>query len=63
MPRLPYEPLFDLALPHAATLFVGRKTQEVLQRAVGQQEGGGGVEGEDREEGQTLCLLWRFWTS
>ncbi|KAG7217708.1 hypothetical protein INR49_021209 [Caranx melampygus] len=52
-PASPYEPLFDLALPHAATLFVGRKTQEVLQRAVGQQEGGGGVEGEDREEGQT----------
>ncbi|XP_022620476.1 hamartin-like [Seriola dumerili] len=55
-PASPYEPLFELALPHAATLFIGRKTQEVLERAVGQQErggGGGGVEVEDREEDQT----------
>ncbi|XP_040010587.1 TSC complex subunit 1a isoform X2 [Xiphias gladius] len=54
-PASPYEPLFELALPRAATLFIGRKTQEVLERATGQQEmgGGGGVEGEEREEDET----------
>ncbi|XP_040897943.1 TSC complex subunit 1a isoform X2 [Toxotes jaculatrix] len=51
-PAPPYEPLFELALPRAATLFIGRKTQEVLERA--REKGvGGGVEGEDREEDQT----------
>uniref|UniRef100_A0A8C9SY61 TSC complex subunit 1b n=1 Tax=Scleropages formosus TaxID=113540 RepID=A0A8C9SY61_SCLFO len=34
---LPYEPLFDLALPKAAPLFVGRRTSEALQRASGEQ--------------------------
>ncbi|XP_076586558.1 TSC complex subunit 1a isoform X1 [Chaetodon auriga] len=42
-PAPPYEPLFELALPRAATLFIGKKTQEVLQR--GQEE--------DREEDKT----------
>uniref|UniRef100_A0A8C1TY83 TSC complex subunit 1b n=1 Tax=Cyprinus carpio TaxID=7962 RepID=A0A8C1TY83_CYPCA len=37
-PPLPYEALFDLALPRAASLFVGRKTSEIVQRE-------GGVEG------------------
>ncbi|XP_053170859.1 hamartin-like [Scomber japonicus] len=60
-PPPPYDALFDLALPRAASLFLGRKTQEVLERAsqetgggggggVGGGGGGGGGEGEDREE-------------
>uniref|UniRef100_A0A8C7SK71 TSC complex subunit 1b n=1 Tax=Oncorhynchus mykiss TaxID=8022 RepID=A0A8C7SK71_ONCMY len=49
---LPYEVLFDLALPRAASLFVGRRTSEALGRAAlerlcQRQEGL-----EDREEGQ-----------
>ncbi|XP_018548927.1 TSC complex subunit 1a isoform X2 [Lates calcarifer] len=54
-PAPPYEPLFELALPRAATVFIGRKTQEVLERAAGQQEkeAGGGVEGEDGEDDHT----------
>ncbi|KAL4609401.1 hamartin-like isoform X4 [Arapaima gigas] len=34
---LSYEPLFDLALPKAACLFVGKRTSEALQRASGEQ--------------------------
>ncbi|XP_067430549.1 TSC complex subunit 1a isoform X2 [Thunnus thynnus] len=55
-PAPPYDTLFELALPRAATLFLGKKTQEVLERASQEQEkgggggGGGGGEGEDREE-------------
>ncbi|XP_060927271.1 TSC complex subunit 1a isoform X2 [Limanda limanda] len=55
-PAFPYEPLFELALPRAAQLFIGRKTLEALERAAGQQEtggGGGGVEGEDRKQDLT----------
>ncbi|XP_032434422.1 TSC complex subunit 1a isoform X1 [Xiphophorus hellerii] len=37
-PAPPYEPLFELALPHAATLFIRRKTQEALQSAAGRQQ-------------------------
>ncbi|XP_037536720.1 TSC complex subunit 1a [Nematolebias whitei] len=37
-PAPPYESLFELALPRAATLFIGRKTQEALQRAAGEQK-------------------------
>uniref|UniRef100_A0A673GTW2 TSC complex subunit 1b n=1 Tax=Sinocyclocheilus rhinocerous TaxID=307959 RepID=A0A673GTW2_9TELE len=53
-PPLPYEALFDLALPRAASLFVGRKTSEIVQRValeriqrgdVGKQGEEGGVEG------------------
>ncbi|XP_039659198.1 TSC complex subunit 1a isoform X1 [Perca fluviatilis] len=53
---LSYEPLFELALPRAATLFIGRMTQEALERAAGGQEGkegGGRGQREDREEEQT----------
>uniref|UniRef100_A0A6Q2Z358 TSC complex subunit 1b n=1 Tax=Esox lucius TaxID=8010 RepID=A0A6Q2Z358_ESOLU len=32
-PSLPYEALFDLALPRAASLFIGRRTSEALGRA------------------------------
>ncbi|XP_026177295.1 TSC complex subunit 1a isoform X2 [Mastacembelus armatus] len=48
----PYEPLFELALPRAAVLFLGKKTQEALERAGLQVKGGGG-EGEDLEEHHT----------
>uniref|UniRef100_A0A8C7JIL9 TSC complex subunit 1b n=1 Tax=Oncorhynchus kisutch TaxID=8019 RepID=A0A8C7JIL9_ONCKI len=35
-PSLPYEALFDLALPRAASLFVGRRTSEARGRAEGE---------------------------
>lgn len=35
---MPYEPLFDLALPKVASLFLERKTTEALQRAEGEKE-------------------------
>uniref|UniRef100_A0A8C7X674 TSC complex subunit 1b n=1 Tax=Oryzias sinensis TaxID=183150 RepID=A0A8C7X674_9TELE len=35
----PYEPFFDLALPRAASLFVGRKTLEAVNKADGEEEG------------------------
>ncbi|XP_052444073.1 TSC complex subunit 1b isoform X1 [Carassius gibelio] len=53
-PPMPYEALFDLALPRAASLFVGRKTSEIVQRValeriqrgdVGKQGEEGAVEG------------------
>lgn len=31
-PPLPYEALFDMALPRTASLFIGRKTSEIVQR-------------------------------
>uniref|UniRef100_A0A096M3T1 Hamartin-like n=1 Tax=Poecilia formosa TaxID=48698 RepID=A0A096M3T1_POEFO len=37
-PAPPYEPLFELALPHAAMLFIRRKTQDALESAAGQQQ-------------------------
>ncbi|XP_068559544.1 TSC complex subunit 1a isoform X2 [Cebidichthys violaceus] len=49
-PAPPYELLFELAVPRAAMLFIGRMTQEALERATREQEKGG--EGEDREEEQ-----------
>ncbi|XP_070759839.1 TSC complex subunit 1a [Enoplosus armatus] len=58
-PAPPYEALFELALPRITTLFIGKKTQEVLERAARGEEkgggggGGGGGEGEDRGEEQT----------
>ncbi|KAG7999650.1 Hamartin [Nibea albiflora] len=45
-PAPSYDPLFELALPRAAALFIGKKTQEVMESA------GGGGGGEDREEEQ-----------
>ncbi|KAF3695267.1 Hamartin Tuberous sclerosis 1 protein [Channa argus] len=50
-PAPPYEPLFELALPQAATLFIRRKTQEALEKAAGQQEKRG--EGEERHTDHT----------
>ncbi|KAF7642324.1 hypothetical protein LDENG_00260180 [Lucifuga dentata] len=52
-PAPPYEPLFQLALPRAASLFVGRKIQEVLDRGGGQQEQTGGGTEDREEEGLT----------
>uniref|UniRef100_I3IW95 TSC complex subunit 1a n=1 Tax=Oreochromis niloticus TaxID=8128 RepID=I3IW95_ORENI len=43
-PSSPYDPLFELALPRAAMLFVGKTTQEVLEKK------GGGPQRENREE-------------
>lgn len=43
-PSSPYDPLFELALPRAAMMFVGKKTQEVLEKK------GGGPQRENREE-------------
>ncbi|RXM93201.1 Hamartin [Acipenser ruthenus] len=42
----PYEPLFDLALPKAAALFVGRRTAEAVRRAGAERL----VEEEEEEE-------------
>lgn len=50
-PTLPYEALFEMALPRAASLFVGRKTSEIAQRVAlerfqskqGEEEGVEGV--------------------
>ncbi|XP_034765001.2 hamartin-like [Acipenser ruthenus] len=44
----PYEPLFDLALPKAAALFVGRRTAEAVRRAGAERL----VEEEEEEEGE-----------
>uniref|UniRef100_A0A8D3D8G2 TSC complex subunit 1b n=1 Tax=Scophthalmus maximus TaxID=52904 RepID=A0A8D3D8G2_SCOMX len=35
----PYESFFDLALPRAASLFVGQKTSEAVHKADGEEEG------------------------
>lgn len=55
-PSLPYEALFDLALPRAASLFVGRRTSEArgraaLERMCQQQEG---LEDREEEEGEGM---------
>lgn len=46
---MPYEALFDMALPRAASLFVGRKTSEIVQRVAMErfQRGDSGRQGED----------------
>ncbi|KAG9354497.1 hypothetical protein JZ751_001207 [Albula glossodonta] len=46
-PAQVYETLFDLALPKAASLFVGRRTMEAVRRASGRRVLGG--EGEEEE--------------
>ncbi|KAM7018099.1 TSC complex subunit 1a [Tautogolabrus adspersus] len=52
-PALPYEALFEQALPLAAMLLIGKKTQEVLEKLAGEQEKRKGGEGEEKEEEQT----------
>ncbi|KAG9353923.1 hypothetical protein JZ751_012047 [Albula glossodonta] len=56
-PALPYEALFDLALPKAASLFVGRRTVEaVLKAGEGQRpEGNRGGEGDGCGQGEGLA--------
>ncbi|XP_013878251.1 TSC complex subunit 1a isoform X2 [Austrofundulus limnaeus] len=51
---LPYESLFELALPRAATLFIGKKTQEALQRAAGEPKE---AEVEEEEEQAAISPL------
>uniref|UniRef100_A0A3Q2P833 TSC complex subunit 1a n=1 Tax=Fundulus heteroclitus TaxID=8078 RepID=A0A3Q2P833_FUNHE len=48
-PAPPYESLFELALPRAATLFIGKKTQEVLEKAAGEQK-------EEQQEEEQTCI-------
>ncbi|KAI1905034.1 hypothetical protein AGOR_G00011790 [Albula goreensis] len=56
-PALPYEALFDLALPKAASLFVGRRTVEaVLKAGEGQRpEGNRGGEGDGFGQGEGIA--------
>ncbi|XP_076854312.1 TSC complex subunit 1a isoform X2 [Brachyhypopomus gauderio] len=56
----PYEPLFDLALPKLASLFVGRRTAEVQQNAAGAREQREEVEGEDLSATSPLEVLDRL---
>ncbi|XP_072521310.1 TSC complex subunit 1a isoform X2 [Salminus brasiliensis] len=56
----PYEPLFDLALPRLASLFVGKKTVEAQQKAGGQPEHREELEGEDLSTTSPLEVLDRL---
>ncbi|XP_068457846.1 TSC complex subunit 1a isoform X2 [Clinocottus analis] len=53
-PAPPYELLFELALPRAATLLIGRMTQEALQRG---GAAGAAVEGEEQTSISPLEVL------
>lgn len=50
-PPLPYEALFDMALPRAASLFVKRKTSEIVQRVSFERFQRGDVSKQGEEEG------------
>ncbi|KAI4882207.1 hypothetical protein NFI96_034142, partial [Prochilodus magdalenae] len=56
----PYEPLFDLALPRLASLFVEKRTTEAQQKAGGQQEHREELEGEDLSATSPLEVLDRL---
>lgn len=56
---MPYEPLFDLALPKVASLFLERKTAEAFQRAGGEKEDREELEGEDLSATSPLEVLDR----
>ncbi|XP_056113318.1 TSC complex subunit 1a isoform X1 [Rhinichthys klamathensis goyatoka] len=56
---MPYEPLFDLALPKVASLFLERKTAEAFQRAEGEKEDREELEGEDLSATSPLEVLDR----
>ncbi|KAK5933175.1 hypothetical protein CgunFtcFv8_004823 [Champsocephalus gunnari] len=63
-PAPSYEPLFELALPRAASLFIGRKTQvrmfstfRPLRRCWREPRGGGGGEKEDLTSVSPLQIL------
>uniref|UniRef100_A0A673LV46 Hamartin-like n=1 Tax=Sinocyclocheilus rhinocerous TaxID=307959 RepID=A0A673LV46_9TELE len=56
---MPYEPLFDLALPKVASLFLERKTAEAIQRADEEREHREELEGEDLSATSPLEVLDR----
>lgn len=56
----PYEPLFDLALPRLASLFVEKKTTEAQQKAGGEHEHREELEGEDLSATSPLEVLDRL---
>uniref|UniRef100_W5L9R3 TSC complex subunit 1a n=1 Tax=Astyanax mexicanus TaxID=7994 RepID=W5L9R3_ASTMX len=56
----PYEPLFDLALPRLACLFVGKKMVEAQQKAGGHSEHREELEGEDLSTTSPLEVLDRL---
>ncbi|XP_051977374.1 hamartin-like isoform X2 [Xyrauchen texanus] len=56
---MPYEPLFDLALPKVAFLFLERRTTEALWRAAGEREHQEEMEGEDLSATSPLEVLDR----
>ncbi|XP_017546688.2 TSC complex subunit 1a isoform X1 [Pygocentrus nattereri] len=56
----PYEPLFDLALPRLASLFVEKRTAEAQRNAGGQQEQREELEGEDLSATSPLEVLDRL---
>uniref|UniRef100_A0A8C1ZVC0 TSC complex subunit 1a n=1 Tax=Cyprinus carpio TaxID=7962 RepID=A0A8C1ZVC0_CYPCA len=56
---MPYEPLFDLALPKVASLFLERKTTEAIRRAEQESEHQEELEGEDLSATSPLEVLDR----
>ncbi|KAL0193458.1 hypothetical protein M9458_011754, partial [Cirrhinus mrigala] len=56
---MPYEPLFDLALPKVASLFLERKTAEAVRRAEEESEHREELEGEDLSVTSPLEVLDR----
>lgn len=56
---MPYEPLFDLALPKVASLFLERKTTEAIRRAEEESEHREELEGEDLSATSPLEVLDR----
>lgn len=56
---MPYEPLFDLALPKVAYLFLEMKTTEALRRVEGERELHREMEGEDLSATSPLEVLDR----
>ncbi|XP_052412633.1 hamartin-like isoform X1 [Carassius gibelio] len=56
---MPYEPLFDLALPKVASLFLERKTTEAIRRAEEESEHQEELEGEDLSATSPLEVLDR----
>lgn len=56
---MPYEPLFDLALPKVAYLFLETKTTEALRKVEGERELHQEMEGEDLSATSPLEVLDR----
>lgn len=57
---LPYEALFDLALPRAASLYVFRRTSEVLDKVTGKSRLGEGEDGLGTTSASPLEVLDRL---